>query len=261
MSDQPITPAVETVLTVDDLLSMGPEVDPLFVDDANYTGIKPLSEQIKNLPEATRKNIANLRAQVTRKQQELAAQTRTLETKIQQYEQERSNLTSSPWANKLKELAATAPDVDPWTPEGIEKLIEHRTAQQLQAFLEPLREQVATSQQRTAAETFMAANPDLKTDPEIRDGVKQALVANMDLGLEEAYWMVRGKVSAQRERERAQAVSQERQVRREAVSKTASGPSGVSLDKPNFVNPQTGQFDPHMAFAYRKAQADSKKGR
>ena len=63
-------PVVED-LTIDDLLNLGADADPLFTDDANHKGMKPLHEWVGHLPEDVRKHVANLRSSYTRKTQEL----------------------------------------------------------------------------------------------------------------------------------------------------------------------------------------------
>ena len=65
--------------TLDDLLQYGAEDDPLFADDAQHKGMKPLNQWIHNVPEDVRKHLANIRADYTRKTQALSAAKREVE--------------------------------------------------------------------------------------------------------------------------------------------------------------------------------------
>jgi hypothetical protein len=51
--------------TLDDLLQYGAEEDPLFADDAQHKGMKPINQWIQNVPEDVRKHLANIRADYT----------------------------------------------------------------------------------------------------------------------------------------------------------------------------------------------------
>jgi predicted fused transcriptional regulator/phosphomethylpyrimidine kinase len=244
----------QDVFSIDDLLAIDETKDPLFTDDARHKGIMPLDKILPKLHPEVKANLANLRAQITKKQQVLAEQTKKLEESIRMYQTEREALTNSPWAQRIQELAKEAPDVDPWSPEGIDKLVEHKAAQHFQKFLEPLREKVTYQQQKMEAESFISQNPDLKSDPEIRKGVAEALMHNPDAKLSDVYWAVKGKVYAERERTAKQNAMMEKSKHRETIMKTSIGSAGPSQSVPNVKKPdgQTDIYELYKFFASQK---------
>lgn len=224
--------------TVDELLAITQEHDEYFVDNAQYKGIRPLSEQLYNLPESTRKVLANLRASVTKKQQEMAAKERELDAVRQKFEEERRLLTESPWAKKVQELASQVPgEVDPWSPEGIEKLVETKAAQYVSNLIKPLQEEVTASRERESVQSFINQHPEIKTDKELKSAVADIMSKNLDVSIEDAYWIASGKLSKQRAALQAQQNNQLKNEKRDALRMTSTGSNVRDIPKPQFKDP------------------------
>ena len=162
-------------------------------------------------PEAQRA-MSSLRADYTKKTQELAAMRKELAS------QKEALLQS----DVMKQLKATAEgeieDFDPFDPESFKKYVEKEVSLRLAAVLQPMQEEQQKMQAQQKVSAFVEAHPELKTNGEFKNEVKNLLLANESLDLESAYWIAKGKASAAQ-----QAVSaEETKKRQEAAMRTAS---------------------------------------
>lgn len=262
---QDTTPATEVQapepaqdMTLDELLGINEEVDPYFTDDAQHKGQKPLHEWLPHLPDEVRRNLANLRSSVTRKQQELSELKRELEAQQQEFQRQRELLVNSPWAKQLSELAQASDEpIDPWTEEGMQKLVQSQMAQQFQKMIEPLKQEAEIQAQRIKAQEFVAAHPDAKSDPELKHEIAKLLVERNDLTLEDAYWLCKGRLLEARARQQAQQQAMQRSQAREVLSRTSTGAATTAAGKPTFRDAR-GRFDPYAVFEYHKARLGDK---
>ena len=109
---------------------------------------------IDKLPDDAKTLIGNLRADYTRKTQELANQRKQLESEMKA-------LTESEFFSKVKERAE-APDVelDPYNTDSFNQRIEQEVARRLQEMYEPVRQQQELQMRQLKLQEFKTATPD-----------------------------------------------------------------------------------------------------
>jgi len=241
-------PVVDTTVNEDAALNelLGLE-DPVFSQE-NYTGMRPLSELIRVLPEDTKKQLANLRGSVTRKEQALAAERKALTDLRAQLDSERKAILES--VNSYK---APEGEIDLWSEEGQAAAIERKVAEKLQAMYKPMQDQLIQAEQARKAEQFVLQNPDVRTDTEIKSGVAKLLMEREELSLEDAYYIVKAKVLDKRTRDASTQRAQTIQNQRGALSKTSTGGPGVGVGTPSFKNAR-GEHDPMAHLEWLKSQ-------
>lgn len=219
--------------TLDNLLELNEQDDPLFSDEANYKGIRPISEYLHHLPEDLRKNLANLRSMATRKTMELAQLKAELAQERAQLAQERDMIANSPVFKKMQEVSGDEP-VDMWTEEGLRKAAQVEAAKLLQETFAPLREKLELEQAEARANAFVQANPDAKTDVELRNMIVEQLKAREDLTLEDAYFICKGKLNSARGAAASREAAATRTQHKDALKKTSTGAAQGGTSKPTF---------------------------
>lgn len=160
----------------------------------------------------------SMRADYTRKTQELAAERKSLAA-------EREALLKSGTLDKLKATAEADPgELNPFDEASIAARIEREVARRLHEALAPIEQEHKQAQAKQEYHSFLQKNPDLKTDPEIRKEVYTALQKNPALDLESAYYAVKGRKLASAEAQREARKAAEREAARAAaLTATASG--------------------------------------
>lgn len=160
----------------------------------------------------------NMRADYTRKTQEIANERKSLAA-------ERDALLKSGTLEKLKAKAeADLGELNPFDESSVQARIEQEVARRLHEALAPIEQEHKQAQAKQEYTSFLEKNPDLKSDPDVRKEVYEALKKNPALDLESAYWAVKGKrlssVEAQRE---ARKHAEKEAARAAALTATASG--------------------------------------
>jgi hypothetical protein len=175
-----------------------------FTDPGGHTGLPATSEILEILPDVARKLVGNLKADYSRKTaaaaSELASMRAQLEAATQrgiEQEQRLARLDSPEFRANLDRLQdegrAAAAD-DPFSPEGKQAIIKAEAAKLFAEFLEPVQKQfqadVATATanaQKARSEAYIAANPEIRDNPEVRAGIigllKQPENASMTLSM------------------------------------------------------------------------------
>ena len=152
------------------------------IGEGGHKGID-YNRVIQSLPDEAQKLLANLRADYTRKTQEIAQQKKEMEALKQ-------TMTSETFMNNLQEKAGTENvELDPYDTDSFNKRIEQEVARRLQDMLNPIREEQAVMRKRAQLERFKSENPDLM---EYKTEVKELLVNNGSLSLEDAYYIAKG---------------------------------------------------------------------
>jgi hypothetical protein len=155
------------------------------LDDGGHKGID-YNKVISQLPDDAQKLLANLRADYTRKTQELSAQRKELESM-------RDSLIEGS-QGRIEEYANQDPvELDPYDTASFEKRIEQEVAKRLSEMMQPMREQRAIEQKRAQLQKFKDDNPDLG---DYKDEIYSMLKANENMSLENAYYIVKGKAVA-----------------------------------------------------------------
>ena len=152
--------------TLDDLMAYSSEQDELFTDDAQHKGMKPLNEWIHNVPEDVRKHLANIRADYTRKTQELSRMRKEVEQAQRAMRQQNENIINSSTARLTANIDEEA-EYDLFDPDGMKAEIQRQAQIMLRDMLKPAQEELQIQQRRLQLEQFKAENPEL-TDPEYR---------------------------------------------------------------------------------------------
>jgi len=160
----------------------------------------------------------SMRADYTRKTQELATERKTLAA-------EREALLKSGTLDKLRQAAEADPgELNPFDEASIQARIEREVARRLHEALAPIEQEHKQAQAKQEYNAFLDKNPDLKTDPEVRKEVYAALQKNPGLDLESAYYAVKGKRASSIEAQREARKQAEREAARAAaLTATASG--------------------------------------
>ena len=169
---------------------------------------------IDKLPDDAKTLIGNLRADYTRKTQELANQRKQLESEMKA-------LTESEFFTKVKERAE-APDVelDPYNTDSFNQRIEQEVARRLQEMYEPVRQQQELQMRQLKLQEFKTANPDLET---YKTEVAAELKKNPNISLQDAYFIVKGRDSATKLRELEKENLERKAMMRENGLKIATG--------------------------------------
>lgn len=160
----------------------------------------------------------NMRADYTRKTQEVAAERKTLAA-------EREALLKSGTLDKLRAAAEADPgELNPFDEASVAARIEREVARRLHEALAPIEQEHKQAQAKQEYHAFLEKNPDLKADPEVRKEVYAALKKNPSLDLESAYYAVKGKRASSIEAQREARKHAEREAARAAaLTATASG--------------------------------------
>ena len=172
-------------------------------------------EVISSLPEDAQKLLGNLRADYTRKTQDLAKQRKAIEA-------QRKALSESNFMKQTRELAQKDDvDLDPYNIKSFEARIEQEVARRMDQMMQPIREQQHLEIRKMKLQQFKSDHPDLES---YKHDVAKVLTANTNLSLEDAYYIVKGKKGiTETERLRQESLT-DRQNRRE---------NGLKVGKPS----------------------------
>jgi len=233
-------------LTLDNLLEYTQEDDPLFTDDAKHKGMKPLNEWIHNVPEDVRKHLANIRADYTRKTQELSRMRKEVEEAQSKARLQNENIINGPLAKQLAEVN-TDEEYDLFDAEGMKKEIQRQAALMLKQMLQPAQEELEVQQRRLQLDAFKAQHPEL-TSPEYRGPIVEMLQARPELTLEDAFYIVKAKVDSQKATAERAELAERKARQREVVTKSSSGTRTAPSGTPKFKSAVE-------AYKYWKAQS------
>jgi len=243
-TDDSVDVGEEELMTIEELLGLNEEDYDEFTEDANHKGMKPLHEWMQHIPEDVRKHVANIRSSYTRKTQELSEMRKALEFEKSELMRQQDHAVNNPFLKRAEEELATDEEYDLYTPEGMQKEIKRQAAQMLQEMMKPAQEEMQIKQRRMQLEQFKTENPDLMDD-QYRLPVAQMLQERPELKLEDAFYIVKSKVDAQKLKVEREQVAKQKSTRRETLRKTSSGKSVSPKGTPQFR-------DAWEAFQYHK---------
>lgn len=227
--------AVEEVelMTIEELLGLNEEDYEEFTEDANHKGMKPLHEWMGHIPEDVRKHVANIRSSYTRKTQELAEMRKALEAERAELMRQQEMSVNNPFLARAEQELANEEEYDLYTPEGMQAEIKRQAAQMLKEMMKPAQEEIQIKQRRMQLETFKTENPELMDDA-YRLPVAQMLQERPELKLEDAFYIVKAKVDAQKLKAEREQIANQKSQRRETLRKTSSGKSVTPSGTPKF---------------------------
>jgi hypothetical protein len=251
-SDEETETHEEQLLTIDELLDLGEDDYAEFTDDANHKGMKPLHEWMQHIPEDARKHVANIRSSYTRKTQELAQMRKQLETERAELQRQQDLSLNNPFLKQAEQELAKhqEEEYDLYTPEGMQAEIKRQAAQMLQEMMKPAQEEMQIKQRRMQLEQFKGDNPELMDD-QYRMPIAEMLRARPELRLEDAFYIVKAKVDAEKVAAERKELEKQRTSRRQTLRKTSTGKSVSPSGTPKFR-------DAWSAYQYHKSQQAKK---
>ena len=222
------------IATLEDLLKLSIDDDPLFHDDAKHQGMKPIQGWLKNVPEDVRKHLANIRADYTRKTQELARMRSEVEASRNEVLQNREQLLNGGLAQQLKKID-TETKYDLFDEEGMKNEIQRQAALMLKQMLEPAQQELEANARKLALEKFRTENPEL-TDDTYKKPIIKLLQERPELRLEDAFYIVKAQVDSQKLKEEREKIAANKSARRETAVKSTSGTKASPSGTPQFKN-------------------------
>jgi len=221
------------LMTIEELLGIDEEDYEEFTEDANHKGMKPLHEWMQHIPEDVRKHVANIRSSYTRKTQELAEMRKALEAERMEIQRNQDNALNNPFLKRAEEELAKDEEYDIYTTEGMQAEIKRQAAQMLKEMMKPAQEEIPMKRRRFQLEQFKTDNPELMDD-DYRLPVAQMLQDRPELRLEDAFYIVKAKVDAQKLKTEREQVAKQKSSRRETLRKTSGGKSVSPSGTPKF---------------------------
>tara|TARA_R110002020_G_scaffold143127_4_gene315301 strand:- start:1550 stop:2410 length:861 start_codon:yes stop_codon:yes gene_type:complete len=221
------------LMTIEELLGLGEEDYEEFTEDANHKGMKPLHEWMQHIPEDVRKHVANIRSSYTQKTQELAEMRKALENEKAELNRQQDHAVNNPFLKRAEEELAKEEEYDIYTTEGMQSEIKRQAAKMLQEMMKPAQEEMQMKQRRMQLEQFKTDNPQLMDD-DYRLPVAQMLQDRPELRLEDAYYIVKAKVDAEKLKVERAEVAKQKSSRRETLRKTSGGKSVTPSGTPKF---------------------------
>ena len=108
------------------------------------------------------------------------------------------NLEDNAAYKAIQEAAqAETGEFDPYDTQSFERYVNRIVAERLQSVLQPMAEQQMQAQAKAKVQSFMTQHPELQTDELFKGEVRKTLLANENLTLQDAYWIVKGQQSHQ----------------------------------------------------------------
>jgi hypothetical protein len=202
----------------------------------------------KDQPEDVQRAMQSLRADYTRKTQEISKQRKELEA------QQRVLLESDVVKNLQEVAQEEGEEFDPFNPDSFNKYVNKVVAEKLQTLLAPMKEAQQKASAKAKVDTFMEAHPELKTNQELRGDVKKLLIENESLNLESAFWIVKGKRSAAQKVVHTHEEKTTRDRRKQMSSLVTSGARRSASTMPTNIR----EMDAWDIYESLKNQADGK---
>lgn len=225
-------PEQELMLSLEELL----EAD--FGDDSimgqTHKGLPHYNEVLKHLPENGRKLIANLRASYTQKTQEMAELRKSLNEEKTKLAAQNETFTNSNFAKNIKEQASLPDiDVDPWSDDGMAAKIKQEATRMMADMMKPLQQEMVLNKRKGELATFKSDHPDLMT-PSIKDSVAKMLMSRQELSLEDAYYIVKAKMSQEELLQLKRDNKEKKAIARDTLNATSTGKNINAQGIPQF---------------------------
>jgi hypothetical protein len=234
-----------TIATLEDLLQLSVDDDPLFHDDAKHQGMKPIQSWLKNVPEEVRKHLANIRADYTRKTQEISKMRAEVEAAKSELTRNNESLLKGPLANQLKQID-TETKYDLFDEDGMKNEIQRQAALMLKQMLEPAQQELEANTRKLALEKFRTENPEL-TDDAYKKPIIKLLQDRPELKLEDAFYIVKAQIDGEKLKVEKAKIAANKSARRETAVKSTSGTKASPSGTPQFRSAIE-------AYNYHKAQ-------
>jgi len=213
------------------------------LDDGGHKGID-YNKVISTLPDDARALLSNLRADYTRKTQELATQRKELETMRDSLIKGANGFLNSELTN------GETVELDPYDTQSFEKRIQQEVLRRMQEMVKPLQEEQYTMQRRNELERFKSEHPDLM---EYKTEVATLLKSNESLSLQDAYFIVKGQKLSTQNAELKSQLEERNNRMREVGKKISQGTNAKDLQQlPSHLKKG------HEIYAYLNSQKSKK---
>lgn len=178
------------------------------------------------LPEDAKKLVANLRADYTKKTQSLAEQRKQLEA-------DRKAIMESGFYDRVSQQAESfTGELDPFNPTSIEAKIQAEVAKRMKELIEPMRQEAELTKRQIALDNFKKENPDLA---EYKTDIAKLLLADKNLTLEKAYWIVKGQKTTEYSRKTEAELAEYKKVARDYGLKVGGANRGKATEIPDHI--------------------------
>lgn len=233
VAEEAETEDVQELLTIDDLLGITSDDDELFTDDgSNHTGMRPLHELLKHLPEDARKHLANMRSNYTQKTQSLADERRMIEKLREELiDTKQSSMNTHLLDEASKHITDEEHDV--YSEQGMQAEIKRQAALMLKEMMAPAQEKLALEKNQYVVDAFKAKHPEIGTD-EYRIPMAEMLMSRPELSLEDAYYLTAAKLNNGKAKAEMEENKNRKVQRRQAITKTSTGSSSQPKGAPKF---------------------------
>jgi hypothetical protein len=207
--------------------------------------MKPIQSWLKNVPEEVRKHLANIRADYTRKTQEISKMRAEVEAAKWELTRNNESLLKGPLANQLKQID-TETKYDLFDEDGMKNEIQRQAALLLKQMLEPAQQELQANTRKLALEKFRTENPEL-TDDTYKKPIIKLLQERPELKLEDAFYIVKAQIDGEKLKVEKAKIAANKSARRETAVKSTSGTKASPSGTPQFRSAIE-------AYNYHKAQ-------
>jgi len=219
-------------------ISAEQEVDKAELDEM------PFQKALEYAPKEVVKSYKNLQSAYTKTSQDNKALLKRIEELEKSIATQQKTLFDSGYFEELDQKIDKHKDAEEWTPEWQEKKMAETFKKMYQPLLDSHKQEI----QRSRLERFVAENPDLKTNPDIYNGVKEVLKSKPGLSTEEAYYLVKGKMSIA-QRTQAEVERKEKGNNLKKIS-AGSGSKGKATPPPNLSAYEFMQWAEENGYSY-----------
>lgn len=166
----------------------------------------------------------SLRKDYTQKTQDVSQQRKEAKAEMDKALQLQKSLYESDAYKNLQELSEeSGEEFDPFDPDSFKKYVEKAVAKRLKDVLEPMYAEQQKHSTRNKLNKFMDEHSELRTDEAFKGEVKEVLLADKNLTLEQAYWIVNGKRSRKETKKTQMADENKRRAARAAGLRIGNG--------------------------------------
>ena len=247
-------PAAEPIPDIVEKVAFNPLTSDIDDDELKLDGFyKDLNEDhIKELPTTAKRMLHNFRNAYKMREKDLESK---LEEKERDFARRMDNLgkMERDFARRQAEVAAVSQDpevqkllnppksnkpLDPYTPEGLNAMVEQRVAESLKKVLEPMNQAAEANQRTNMLLDFVDKHPEMRNaqfKQEVVDVVKQRWDTDQRISTEDAFQLVKARRVLAKEQARAQQETAARAKSARRVARKTSSGSPASDSIPNEV--------------------------
>lgn len=166
----------------------------------------------------------SMRKDYTHKTQDLSKQRKEAKSELEKAHALQKTLYESDAYKNLSKIAEeSGEEFDPFDPDSFKKYVEKAVASRLKSVLEPMHAEQQKKQAQANLQRFVEDHPELKSDEGFKKEVRDLLINDSNLKLEQAYWIVQGKKSREMNRQDQRKQDNQRRAAKAAGLRIGSG--------------------------------------